>query len=386
MQIRPFTVSVPERDLEDLSARIARTRWPEPATAPGFTQGVPLPVMREVAAYWQEGYDWRRLEAELAAIPQHIARVDGLDIHLVHARSSRTDAVPLVLTHGWPGSFLEFLDVLPLLTDPPDRGRAFHVVIPSLPGYGFSGRPEHAGWGIERIAAAWLTLMDGLGYERFVAAGGDWGTSISTMIAAQAPHRVLGLHLTPPLVAPDPATLADPTDEERAALDALERSAEGSAYSALHASRPQTLGYLLLDSPVGQAAWILEKFAAWSDIRPGETLFDVIARDRVLDDITLYWLTGTGASSTRLYAESIETVSGWFREGTDDRIDVPLGAAVYRDTPAPSRRWAERRFPDIRYWSRPERGGHFAALEQPRIYARELRASVDAILGRRATG
>jgi pimeloyl-ACP methyl ester carboxylesterase len=216
-----------------------------------------------------------------------------------------------------------------------------------------------------------------LGYDRFGASGGDWGSSISTVLGLRHPDRVLGLHLTPPLVAPDPATAHDRTPAERAAVDALASSADGSAYSALHATRPQTLGYALLDSPVGLAAWLLEKIAAWSD-HDGDVL-SVLSRDQLLDDVTLYWLTGTAASSTRLYRESIATVQTWFTAGTTDTVTVPTGAAVFRDLPRPSRRWAERRFADLRYWSEPERGGHFAAWEQPEVFVRELRASFRAM-------
>jgi pimeloyl-ACP methyl ester carboxylesterase len=375
--VDPFTTAVPGAALDDLRRRIRTTRWPEAATEDGWTQGVPLPWLRDLAAYWAEGYDWRRLERRLADVPQVTTRIDGLRLHALHVRSPHADATPLVLTHGWPGSFVELLDVLGPLTDPPDPADAFHVVVPSLPGYGFSDKPTRPGWGIERIADAWAVLMARLGYDRFGASGGDWGSSISTMLGLRHPGRVLGLHLTPPLVAPDPATAHDRTRAEQAAVDAVAGSADGSAYSALHATRPQTLGYALLDSPVGLAAWLLEKVVAWSD-HDGD-VFSVLSRDQLLDDVTLYWLTGTGASSTRLYRESIATVQSWFTDGTTDAVSVPTGAAVFRDLPRPSRRWAERRFADLRYWSEPERGGHFAAWEQPEVFVRELRASFRAM-------
>jgi len=384
VQVSPFTVAVPEADLDDLRRRVRATRWPEPATEDGWAQGVPLDWLRDLARYWAEEYDWRRLERRLADVPQVLVRVDGLAVHALHVRSRHVGATPLVLTHGWPGSFVELLDVLGPLTDPPDPADAFHVVVPSLPGYGFSEKPAAPGWGIERVADAWAALMAGLGYDRFGASGGDWGTSVSTVLGLRHPDRVLGLHLTPPLVAPDPATLGDLTPAEQAAIAAVEGSADGSAYSALHATRPQTLGYGLTDSPVGLAAWIGEKVVAWSD-HDGD-VFTVLSRDQLLDDITLYWLTGTAASSARLYRESIATVQGWFTRGSSDVVTVPTGAAVFRDLPRPSRRWVERRFPDLRYWSEPERGGHFAAWEQPEVFVRELRASFRAFRAARPPG
>jgi pimeloyl-ACP methyl ester carboxylesterase len=381
VHVVPFEVHMPEAELDELRRRVRATRWPDAETVPGGTQGVPLDVMRDLAGHWADGYSWRRLERRLAGFEQYRAEIDGLHVHFVHARSSRPDATPLIVTHGWPGSFLEFLDVVGPLTDPPDDAPAFHVVVPSLPGYGFSDRPRAPGWGIERIARAWATLMAGLGYDRYGAAGGDWGTSISTLLGVQDRAHVVGLHLTPPLVAPD-LTSSDLTETERADLAARQAGTEGSAYSAVHASRSQTLGYGLSDSPTGLAAWIFEKVAAWSD-HDGDP-FTVLSPDQVLDDVTLYWLTGTVTSSTRLYAESIRTVERWMTTPPrpDEVVRVPVGAAIFRDNPRPSRRWAECRFADVRYWGTPERGGHFPAWEQPRIYVRELRATFRAVLGR----
>ncbi|MEV0106514.1 epoxide hydrolase family protein [Nocardia sp. NPDC050799] len=377
-ELAPFTIDIPEHELTDLRARIRATRWPDRETVADWSQGVPLQVMRDLAGYWAEEYDWRRFERQMAQIPQYLARIDGLDIHFLHLRSSHRDALPLVITHGWPGSFVEFLEILEPLTNPPDGARAFHLVVPSVPGYGFSSRPAVPGWGIERIARTWARLMEILGYPRYGAAGGDWGTSISTLLGVQDREHVCGIHLTPPLVAPDTATFDSLTESERAGLEVLDNAADGSGYAAMHSTRPQTLGYSLADSPVGQAAWIFEKLWAWAD-HSGD-VFSVLDRDRVLDNITLYWLTRTGASATRLYWESFATVDAWFTEGTTDSITVPTGAAIFRDTPRPSRRWAERRFTNIRYWSEPERGGHFAAFEQPQLFVRELRASFDALL------
>lgn len=370
--MEPFRIDVPQSTVDDLRTRLARTRWPEPEPVGDWSQGVPLRRLRELCRYWADGYDWRATERRLNAIPQFRTDVDGLAIHFLQVASADPAATPVVLTHGWPGSFLEFERALALLAA--DGG--FHAVVPSLPGYAFSGKPAATGWGIHRIARAWCELMARLGYDRFVAAGSDWGTSISTSIALQHPERLLGLHLVPPLVAPDGD---DPTEAERAALHDLdERSRYGSGYSAMHGTRPQTVGYALLDSPAGLAAWIGEKLWTWTD--PAGGLTD----DQVLDNLTLYWVTGTAASSARLYWESIDEVAGWFSTGAGDTIAVPTGAAVFpAEVPRPSRRWAERRFTDIVHWGEPDRGGHFGAWEQPELFVADLRATVRALRRRR---
>jgi epoxide hydrolase len=291
-------------------------------------------------------------EARLNQIPQFTTQIGGLDIHFLHVRSPHPGAVPLVMTHGWPGSFLEFEQVLGPLADPPAHGGeavdAFDVVVPSLPRYGFSGKPAAAGWGIHRIARAWAELMTRLGYRRFLAMGSDWGTSISTSLALQRPGRLLGIHLVPPLAPPNRA--GDLTGEERAALaDLDERSRTGSGYSAIQGTRPQTIGYALTDSPAGLCAWIVEKLWAWTD-HNGD-LGQVLSADQVLDDITVYWLTGTAASSARLYWESIAQVTQWFTTAASDIITVPAGCSVFpKEAPRPSRRWAERRFANIVHW------------------------------------
>jgi pimeloyl-ACP methyl ester carboxylesterase len=379
----PFEIRAGEDVLADLAARLRRTRWPEAATADGWAQGVPLAELRELCAYWADGYDWRASEARLNRMPQFRATVDGLGIHFVHARSPHPDAVPLVLTHGWPGSVVEFGRVLGPLTDPVAHGGAatdaFHVVCPSLPGYGFSDRPEGPGWTVERTARAWAELMERLGYARFVAAGHDWGTSISTSIAQQHPEKVIGIHLMPPLVAPDPATFDGLTEAEEAALHDLAASGEsGDGYSLEQSTKPQTIGYGLVDSPAALAAWIIEKFQAWTDC-DGD-LFSVLTRDEVLDNLMLYWLPGTGASAARLYWESFRAVQALFRTGTTDLVQVPTACSIFpRENPRPSRRWAQKRFTDIRYWGEPVRGGHFAAFEQPELFVAELRAGLRAL-------
>jgi len=381
--ITPFEIRAGDDVLADLRERLRRTRWPEPATTGGWAQGVPLAELRALCAYWADGYDWRAAETRLNRMPQFRTVVDGLGIHFVHARSPHPGAVPLILTHGWPGSIVEFAKVIGPLTDPVAHGGetadAFHVVCPSLPGYGFSDRPAEPGWTVERTASAWAQLMERLGYARFVAAGHDWGTSISTSIAQQHPERVIGIHLIPPLVAPDPATLGALTEAERAALHDLEASGEsGDGYSLEQSTRPQTIGYGLVDSPAALAAWILEKFQSWTD--SGGDLSTILTRDELLDNLMLYWLPGTGASAARLYWESFRAVQARFRVGTTDVVEVPTACSIFpKENPRPSRRWAQRRFTDIRYWGEPDRGGHFAAFEQPALFVAELRAGSQAL-------
>jgi pimeloyl-ACP methyl ester carboxylesterase len=375
--ITPFRIEASEEELADLRSRLRGTRWPEKETVGDWSQGVPLGYVQELCRYWTQEYDWRDRERRLNALPQFRTEIDGLGIHFVHVRSPEPAAVPLVMTHGWPGSVTEFVKVIGPLTDPVahggDAGDAFHVVCPSLPGYGFSDKPTAPGWGIERIADAWAVLMERLGYARFAAQGGDWGTSVSTCIGQRAPARVVGLHLVPPLAPPDPETFGDLTDREQSALDTLRRLArEESGYSAEHATRPQTIGYALADSPAALCAWITEKFWAWTD-HDGD-LESVISRAELIDNLMLYWLPRTGASSARLYWESIRQVSRWISGALTDTVSVPVGCSVFPgELQRPSRRWAERRFTDIRYWGEPARGGHFAPLEQPALFVEEVR-------------
>ena len=376
-RIEPFVIGVDGAALDDLRDRLRRARWPEREPVGDWSQGVPLGYLQDLCGYWAEGYDWRATEARLNQIPQFTTVIDGLDIHFLHIRSPHPGAVPLIMTHGWPGSFLEFEQVLGPLTDPPayggDPADAFDVVVPSLPGYGFSGKPASTGWDIHRTARAWAELMTRLGYRKFLALGSDWGTSVSTSLALQHPARLLGIHLVPPLAPPDRAA-GDLTDDERAALaDLDERRRTGSGYAAIQATRPQTIGYSLTDSPAGLCAWITEKLWAWTD-HPGD-LGQVLSADQVLDDITVYWLTGTGASSARLYWESIAQVTRWFTTAAGDVVTVPAGCSVFpKEVPRPSRRWAERRFVNIVHWGEPRRGGHFAAWEQPGLFTGEVRA------------
>jgi epoxide hydrolase len=376
--VTEFRVEVPDAALRDLRERLERTRWPEPETVDDWSQGVPRAYLQELCHYWAERYDWRATEARLNAHPQFRTEIDGLGIHFVHVRSSHADALPLVITHGWPGSIVEFLKVIDPLANPTAHGGsaddAFHVVCPSLPGYGFSDKPTRPGWGVERIAAAWAVLMARLGYGRYGAQGSDWGTSVSTSLGQQDAAHVAGIHLTPPLAPPDPATFDSLTERERAALAALEHSAEwDSGYSREHATRPQTIGYALVDSPAALCAWIVEKFWAWTDSDGHPE--NVLTRDELLDNVMLYWLPRAGASSARLYWESIRQVDEWISGRVVDTVSVPTGCSIFPgELQRPSRRWAERRFVDIRYWNELERGGHFAAFEQPESFVDEVRS------------
>lgn len=374
--VHPYRIEVPESALEDLRQRLASTRWPERETVTDWSQGVPLAYLRELCSYWREGYEWRRAERQLNAIPQFTTELDGLEIHFLHARSPHPGATALLMTHGWPGSVVEFLEVLAPLTDPSahggDAADAFDVVCPSLPGYGFSGKPSTRGWGVERIARAWRELMARLGYERYLAQGGDWGAVVTMEMGALADAHLTGIHVTAPSA--DPAALTrfgGPNEREQAALDALTRYRQlDSGYFKEQSTRPQTIGYSLVDSPAGLAAWVIEKFWAWMDCDGDPE--SVLSRDQLLDNLMLYWLPGAGASSARLYWES------WRRRFAP--IVVPSGCSVFpKEIVAISRRWAETRFEDLRYWNELDRGGHFAAFEQPQLLVSELRAFARAL-------
>jgi len=373
--VRPFRIEVPESELDDLRERLARTRWPEPATVGGWTQGVPLDYARDLCAYWRDEYDWRRCEAELNAYPQFRTTLDGggddsVEVHFLHVRSRHSGALPLLLSHGWPGSVVEFLDVLDALVDPPDPRDAFHLVVPSLPGYGWSGKPAVAGWGIERIAVAWAQLMDRLGYERYGAQGGDWGSMVAAALGTAAPEFVVGIHLTMPIALRPPE--GDPAGRKLSEAEATalaERAAfqkAGTGYAREQATRPQTLGYGLVDSPVALCTWIAEKFWDWTDCAGLPE--NVIRRDRILDDVMLYWLPGNGASAARLYWES-------YKRRRMDPVEVPTGVTQFpRELIRLPRSWIERRFTDLRYWSEPPAGGHFPSMEQPDAFVDEVRA------------
>ena len=367
-EIKPFTLAVPEAALEDLCARLANTRWPERETVSDWTQGTPLGELQALCAYWQDGYDWRRCEARLNALGQFTTEIDGLDIHFLHVRSPHPTAVPLVMSHGWPGSVIEFMGVIEALANPADGGLAFHVVAPSLPGFGFSGKPATTGWGVEKIGRAWGELMARLGYTRWVAQGGDWGSAVTTAIAVQKVEGCAGIHLNMPIGRPLPEDMANPSAAELKALTALKYYQDwDSGYSTQQRTRPQTVGYGLVDSPVGLAGWIFEKMWAWTD--NAGSPFDALSRDGILDNLMLYWLPATGASSARLYWES-------FGSFAPQEIELPVAVSAYPKEILPTpRKWAERNFRNLVHWGEMEQGGHFAAWEQPEAFLRELRTA-----------
>ncbi|MCI0383427.1 epoxide hydrolase family protein [Streptomyces sp. CNQ085] len=363
--VTPFRVAVPEADLTDLRERLARTRWPEAETVGDWSQGVPREYLEELAGHWRDGYDWRATEARLNALPQFRTEIDGLGVHFLHVRSPHPDAMPLLLSHGWPGSVVEFLDVVGALTDPVDPADAFHVVCPSLPGFAFSDKPAEAGWTIERTAAAWDELMSRLGYGRYAAHGTDWGSFLTAILGETRPERLAGIHVAMPFARP-PREQAELDERDLAGLAALKefQQSEG-AYSALQATRPQTLGYGLTDSPAGQLAWMVEKYWAWSD-HDGD-LEKVIPRDRLLDSVSVAWFTATAASSARVYWESHNKMAL-------GPVSVPTACSLFpRDGRMP-RAWCEGRFTDLRRWTDHDRGGHFPALEQPELLVDELRS------------
>jgi len=369
-EITPFRIQVPEADLDDLQQRLARTRWPEAEPVSDWSQGIPLTYLKEVCAYWRDGFDWRKAEAALNAHPQFRTEVDGLGLHFQHVRSPREDAFPLVITHGWPGSIVEFQKVIGPLTDPEahggDAADAFHLVLPSLPGYGWSDKPAEPGWGVERIARAWHALMTRLGYTRWGAQGGDWGSAVTTQIGMQDLGGCVAIHTNMPVAAPDPATMSDLDDTEKAALAAFAHYQQwDSGYSKQQSTRPQTLGYGLVDSPAGQAAWILEKFQAWTDCDGHPE--NALSRDELLANVSVYWFTATAASSARLYWES-------FANFTAGEVALPTGCSLFpREIIRASRRWAAKRYTRITHWNELPRGGHFAAFEQPALFVDELR-------------
>ena len=388
--IRPFSVHVPQAKLDDLRRRIAATQWPERETVTDSSQGVPLATMRELASYWATGYDWRKVEAKLNALPQFITEIDGLDVHFIHVRSRHANALPLVINHGWPGSIIEQLKIVDPLVNPTAHGGsasdAFHVVIPSMPGYGFSGKPASTGWGPERMGRAWDELMKRLGYSEYVAQGGDWGAFVVDQMGLQAPAGLLAIHTNMPATVPadvDKALLAGApapaglSAEERRAYEQLERTFKQVDYARLMGSRPQTL-YGIADSPVGLAAWLLDHNDA--DAQPAATVAAALkrtssatgelTRDEILDNITLYWLTNTGVSASRLYWEY---KGGFFNA---KGVSIPVAVSVFpgEQYEAP-RSWTERAYPKLIYYNKLDKGGHFAAWEEPQLFAAELRAA-----------
>jgi len=376
--IVPFELNVPESDLDDLRRRLAATRWPEAETPEDWSQGIPLGYMEEICRYWLESYDWRRCETMLNAFSQHKTHIDGLDFQFLHVRSPHEDALPLVITHGWPGSVIEFHKVIGPLTDPTahggDAADAFHVVAPTLPGFGWSGRPTEPGWTTTRTGGAWTQLMARLGYDRYVAQGGDWGSAVTEAIADQDPDHCIGIHVNMVRARPDPATMDDLTDLEKSGIAGMKHYRDwDSGYSKQQSTRPQTVGYGLVDSPIGQAAWIMEKFWAWTDCDGHPE--NVLSKDEMLDNVMMYWLPAAGASSARIYWES-------FGAAPIPEIHVPTGCSVFpKEIFRCSRRWAEQRMKNIIHWSELGKGGHFAAFEQPEIFVDELRSCFRQVRG-----
>jgi len=367
--ITPFQIDVGDDVLDDLHRRLHATRWPEAEPVDDWSQGIPLAYVQDVCRHWADGYDWRVREAALNRFAQSTTSIDGLDLHFVHVRSPHADALPLILSHGWPGSIVEFHKVIEPLTDPTrfggDAADAFHVVAPSLPGFGFSGKPPTTGWGVDKFASVFATLMARLGYERYVAQGGDWGSAITTSLGATDAEHCAAIHLTLAMAA-RPKLDGEMTP---AALHAIERATYylewDSGYAKQQSTRPQTVGYALVDSPAGQAAWILEKFWAWTDCAGHPE--NVLTRDELLDNVMLYWVPATGASSARLYWES-------FGRGPRHTVSIPTGFAVFpHEVIPPVRSWVEEAYTDIRHWTEHDKGGHFAAFEVPDTFVADLR-------------
>jgi pimeloyl-ACP methyl ester carboxylesterase len=382
-EIRPFRVDMPDEAIADLRRRIAAVRWPSRELVADRSQGVQLATLQELARYWATEYDWRKAEAKLNALPQFKTEIDGVDIHFIHVKSPHADALPLIMTHGWPGSVIELLGVVGPLTDPTAHGGraedAFDLVLPSLPGYGFSGEPTEVGWDPGRVAQAWAELMGRLGYARYVAQGGDVGASVTDAMGRQAPEGLLGIHtnlLVTVLAGPQPAE----SEKERAAADALATfRTSGFGYFLEQATRPQTIGYALLDSPVALAAWMLdhdtdsyEKISrAFVDGQPAGHL----TRDTIIDNVTLYWLTGTGASAARAYWESGRAAALAAGQAPPE-VSLPVGFTTFPGEIWRSpRSWVEQAYPNLTYFNEVDRGGHFAAWEEPELFATEIRAA-----------
>jgi len=373
--IDEFRLAVSQAALEDLHCRLDRARFPESQTSEGWDQGVPVEYARELVHYWRHHYDWRQREAYLNRHPQYVTCLDGLSVHFIHVRSPHAQAEPLIMTHGWPGSVVEFQKVIDPLVDPVAYGGhardAFHVVCPSLPGYGFSGKPQGIGWGVPKIAGAWDELMRRLGYTRYFAQGGDWGSAVTTAIGIQDLGACAAIHVNMPNVRAPKAALKNPDEADQRALSGAKYYQQwGAGYAKQQSTRPQTLGYGLVDSPVGQAMWILEKFYEWTDCDGHPE--NVLSKDELLDNVMFYWLQGNGASSAKLYWESFNQAFG---EGQNNTVKLPAGCSIFpREIVVTPRSWAGSRYENIVYWNELSKGGHFAAFEQPQVFVDELRA------------
>ncbi|MEU3623185.1 epoxide hydrolase [Amycolatopsis coloradensis] len=383
--MKPFRVEIPQADLDDLNRRISTTRWPENLPGEGWTRGVPTAYLKELAEYWRTSYDWRAAEARLNRFPQYITEIDGANVHFLHVRSPEPDATPLLVTHGWPGSVAEFLDVIEPLTDPRANGGdpadAFHLVIPSIPGYGFSGSTPGTGWGLPRIAGAWVELMRRLGYERYVAQGGDFGVPISLMTGMMDAEHVAGVHVNmlPTTPSGEPGELDGLNERDQARLAQSRRFYDDlSGTMKLHSTRPNTVSYALTDSPVGQLAYIAEKFKDWTD--SAEVPEDAVDKDLLLTIVTIYWLTATAGSSAQTYYESVEQLPINAQVGRFPPVPVPLGVAVFPHAAFVAiRRFAERDFPSIIHWTEYDRGGHYPAMEEPDLFIDDVRVFARAL-------
>ena len=359
-ELTPFRIEIAEEDLSSLQAKLEATRLPEAETVDDWSQGIPLDYVSTIKDYWQDTYDWRACEARINGYEQFTTEVFGLDIHFLHVKSDASNARALVLTHGWPGSIVEFLDVIEPLRE------SLNLVIPCLPGYGFSGKPSHHGWDVAKIANAWNTIMLRLGYDEYLAQGGDWGAAVTTALATNHSDHCVGIHTNMPTVGPDRDTMDDLTEFEEKALEGSRFYQDwDSGYSKQQSTRPQTLGYGLVDSPIGQAAWIIEKFYQWTDCQGHPE--NALSRTQLLDNVMLYWLTGSGASSARLYWESFG------RGGRAQDITIPSGVTIYpKEIFKASERWVRRRFTNLQHYVIQDRGGHFAAFEQPELFVADL--------------
>ena len=369
-EIRPYTINVADEEIERLTSRLEISRFPEKETTDDWSQGAPLAYVKNITDYWLNQYDFKRLESRLNKYENLITEIDGVDIHFMHIKSSNADAKPLLLTHGWPGSVVEFLKVIEGLTEPQSLGGrtedAFHLVIPSLPGFGFSGKPTSTGWGVDKIATAWVKLMEKLGYRDYFAQGGDWGALVTSWVARHD-QNCKGIHLNMVVVPPD-SSASDLTDIEKKALEGWQYYQDwDSGYSKQQSTRPQSIGYGLVDSPVGLAAWIIEKYWAWTDSNGDPE--NVLTKDEMLDNIMVYWLNAAGASSARIYWESFGGGLG------ADPIATPMGGTDFpREIFRTSERFAKNFYTGLFYWSVRESGGHFAAFEQPSVYIEEIQA------------
>jgi pimeloyl-ACP methyl ester carboxylesterase len=368
----PFRYRATDEALADLKHRLEETRWPEHETGSGWDQGVPLTALRGLVEYWRSGYDWRHCEAELGGWPQFKTRIDGLNIHFIHVRSRHPNALPIVLTHGWPSTIVLFSELIGPLSDPTAHGGtasdAFDVVVPSLPGFGFSEKPVERGWNAERTARAWSVLMQRLGYARYVAQGGDWGAFVTTSMAQQQAPGLAAIHLNFAQTIPDVIPESLLPDQKRAVAVLQAFREKGSAYFQLQATRPQTMGYALADSPVGQAAWIYDIFNSGTGNTGSPDA--VISRDRMLDEITLFWLTNTAASSARFYLEQVALMG---KHNNPGLVDLPVGVSVFPHDLPPARSWASLVYPKLFYWQELDRGGHFPQFEVPQLFTEELR-------------